>query len=56
MKKLLDLYLVKEETQPCAHCKKASPEKGKTVCGKCSKELLAFRNKANKDKDAGNKG
>lgn len=58
MKKLLEIYLVKEEEQECAHCHSAKPEKGKTVCGKCSKELEAFRNKASKDtdKDGGKKG
>ncbi len=58
MKELLKRYLKEENTEVCAHCKKSKPEKGKTVCGKCSKELLAFRNKASKDtdKDGGNKG
>ncbi len=45
-----------DNEQTCAHCKSASPMKGKTVCEKCSKELESFRNKASKDKDGGNKG
>ena len=56
--KLIDKYLQTEESQSCAHCHKVNPEKGKTVCGKCSKELSSFRNKTSKDadKDGGQKG
>ena len=53
----LDIYLREEENvQKCAHCKKAVPVKGKTICGKCSTELKSFRNKANKKEDSGNEG
>lgn len=58
MQNILDKYLQCEEKQPCAHCHKAQPMKGKTVCAGCSKELESFRNKASKDQDkeGGNKG
>lgn len=57
MQKLLDIYLIKEVTEPCAHCHKSAPEKGKTICSKCSQELKAFRNKSSKNlDDEGNKG
>ncbi len=52
------IYLREEEenVQKCAHCKKNAPAKGKTICGGCAKELKSFRNKTNKDKDAGKEG
>ena len=52
------IYLKEEEdnVQKCAHCKKAAPAKGKTICGKCSADLKSFRNKANKKEDDGNEG
>lgn len=53
---IIEKYLQVEATEPCAHCHKSAPVKGKTVCAKCSKELEAFRNKASKDNDEGNEG
>lgn len=51
MKEIFVKYLVSEEKEPCAHCGKAQPEKGKTVCSKCSKELEEFRNKTSDKED-----
>ena len=59
MDKIVNKYLqVREEKQDCAHCHKAQPMKGKTVCAGCSKELESFRNKKskNQDKEGGKKG
>jgi ribosomal protein L40E len=45
--KLISKYLKEEKV--CFHCKSAQPEKGSNLCGKCRKELEAWRNKKNKN-------
>lgn len=56
MQNIIEKYLQVEATEPCAHCHKNTPEKGKTVCAKCSRELESFRNKKSKDNDEGKEG
>lgn len=50
--KLVNKYLISDAAEKtCFHCHKAMSEKGKNICGKCSKELEAWRNKKNKGKE-----
>lgn len=45
--KLINKYLISDETDKmCFHCHKVPPEKGKNICGKCSRELEAWRKKS----------
>ena len=49
--KLIKKYLISDKTEKkCFHCHQNTPEQGKNICGKCSKELEAWRNKKNKGK------